>query len=267
MNLILSLATLTSVAIVHGQSSDKGMIPFPRVGRPDRYYMDGKRDGNSLSPGLIPFPRIGRSEGIHEGKRQLIPFPRVGKRPFWHIPMDQYLVDYEEFAYPASDAGTTDPNMLRPGFRGLSGLTDPSGNALEENDTEKRNGNGNNGGGMWFGPRLGKRRKRSIETDTSAEHSRDSLDTRTLLKILHNFNWAIVPIKESRPQRYSHTSEEIGVHRRAPPYIPRLGRSKEVASAEVDDEVHTGRYSKNDNAEHRKSGQSTPETTINSVRE
>lgn len=120
---------------------------------------------------------------MHEVKRQLIPFPRVGKRPYWHYVMDPNAYEYEDFTYPLM--GTTSDGISSP-----DSLTSNSENDIE---TEKRNNNG--GGGMWFGPRLGKRRKRSIETDSSAEHSRDSIDTHTLLKLIRNFNWAIVPIK------------------------------------------------------------------------
>jgi len=206
------------------------MIPFPRIGRADpRFFMDGKRNGNSVgTPGLIPFPRIGRSDGkfgiiclwipkppswgyhhlmsvfiqctgIHEIKRQLIPFPRVGKRPYWRIPMEPYPMEYDDYAFPLMDAPSVNPSNGLPDW-GISGMP-------EESDAEKRsaganpNNNSNNGGGMWFGPRLG-RRKRSIETETSGDRSHDTtMDTRMLLKILHNFNWAIVPIKgKSEPQ-------------------------------------------------------------------
>ena len=105
--------------------------------------------------------------------------------------MDPYLFEYEDFLMDPANVNT---NLMAPGSGGaVSGSLGDLNGGIEENDNEKRSPNNN--GGMWFGPRLGKRRKRSIETDSSAERSHDSLDTRTLLKILHNFNWAIVPIK------------------------------------------------------------------------
>jgi hypothetical protein len=96
--------------------------------------------------------------------------------------MDPYLSEYEDFSYPLMD----------PASMGASVPVASSPADLEENDNEKRSSNNN--GGMWSGPRLG-RRKRSVEAESSAERGHESLDTRTLLKILHNFNWAIVPIK------------------------------------------------------------------------
>lgn len=122
--------------------------------------------------------------GFHEAKRQLIPFPRVGKRPHWHFPMDPYMFEYEDYPYGL-------PDTSFPSLAGMS-ASDASSNVLEQN--EEKRGPAANNGGMWFGPRLG-RKKRSLETVDSLEHSRESLDTRTLVKILHNFNWAIVPIK------------------------------------------------------------------------
>lgn len=70
-------------------------------------------------------------------------------------------------------------------------------NDKDENEVDKRNGPAPNAGtGMWFGPRLG-RKKRSIDSsELSSEHYRDNtVDTRTLVKFLHNLNWAIVPVK------------------------------------------------------------------------
>lgn len=108
-------------------------------------------------------------------KRQLIPFPRVGKRPYWRIPLD-----FEEYTFPLGESSVPGrvPDMV----------FEPS----EDTEGERRHLGNKNGGGVWFGSRFG-RKKRSIESQTS--HERDSIDSRLLLKILHNFNWAIVPIK------------------------------------------------------------------------
>lgn len=125
-------------------------------------------------------------------KRQLIPFPRVGKRlpmvPMtMPVYMDPYLAEYEAAQY-APWYDTSDSLMSTPDF--------PSSSNKDDNNLEvdkKNSAAPNANGGMWFGPRLG-RKKRSIDSsEASSEHS--TLDTRTLVKILHNFNWAIVPIK------------------------------------------------------------------------
>ncbi|CAG7724081.1 unnamed protein product [Allacma fusca] len=238
MNLLLGFVTLFSLTVVHGQQSDKStsIIPFPRIGRADRFYMSDKRSGN-VSPGLIPFPRIGRDgSGIHESKRQLIPFPRVGKRPYWHYAVDPYFFEYDD-----SPAGAVD--LSNPSN---SPLVDGYGSGLEDAE-EKRNGAG--GGGMWFGPRLGKRRKRSVELESSSEHTREDLDTKTLVKILRNFNWAIVPVKSRRTftPRLGRSSEEVGTHHRTQPFSPRLGRSREVSSIELDlDDNNQPRHTRGD---------------------
>lgn len=132
--------------------------------------------------------------GLHEVKRQLIPFPRVGKRiPM--IPMQMYMdpfyAEYESQYVPWYDPMAVDG--LTSGVASAFTADKDDGNI----DVDKKSSpTPNANGGMWFGPRLGKRKKRSIESsESSIEHSRDSLDTRTLVKILHNFNWAIVPIK------------------------------------------------------------------------
>jgi len=112
---------------------------------------------------------------------------------------------------------------------------------------------------MWFGPRLG-RKKRSIDSsEASSEHS--TLDTRTLVKILHNFNWAIVPIKERRTftPRLGRGSGEISVHTRAQPLTPRLGRSREMVSTELDvDEDAPSHYRNDEHIVHTKSTQQPP---------
>ncbi|CAG2061599.1 unnamed protein product, partial [Timema podura] len=84
--------------------------------------------------GLIPFPRVGRSgpglswslesPELQEVKRQgLIPFPRVGRG-------GGYI-------------------LFSPSVRGGTGM-------------DKRDSGGDKGG-MWFGPRLGRRDKRSVD--------------------------------------------------------------------------------------------------------
>ena len=124
-------------------------------------------------------------------KRQLIPFPRVGKRPYWHYdPLAASAYEYEDSLYgPMAAMAMADGQSFGA----------PSSSASESNgdeiETQKRNNN-NNGSGMWFGPRLGKRKRRSVSVESSAEHdSSSSLDTSTLQKILQNLNWAIVPVK------------------------------------------------------------------------
>lgn len=124
-------------------------------------------------------------------KRQLIPFPRVGKRIPMMMPMymDPLYAEYEAAQY-APWYDMSNDAMVSAGYS----TSDKDDNNI---DIDKKNApTPNAGGGMWFGPRLGKRKKRSIESsEASSEHYRDALDTRTLVKILHNFNWAIVPIK------------------------------------------------------------------------
>ncbi|XP_068082783.1 cardio acceleratory peptide 2b isoform X2 [Anabrus simplex] len=91
--------------------------------------------------GLFPFPRVGRSEvnskssnwrtDNMEMKRQgLIPFPRVGR----------------------GGALLSRPRQSLPAALLL----------LEASDISKR-ANGGESNGMWFGPRLGRRNKRSID--------------------------------------------------------------------------------------------------------
>jgi len=238
MNILLAFVTLTGISCAHGQEKGNSIIPFPRIGR-----------SNGNAPGLIPFPRIGRDGGgFHEMKRQLIPFPRVGKR--FPMYMDPYYADYE-----AQFAPWYDPTgeMMAASYA----AADKDDNV----DVDKKSSpSPNAGGGMWFGPRLGKRKKRSIE-ESSTERSRDTLDTRTLAKILHNFNWAIVPIKERRTftPRLGRSSGEISVQTRAQPLTPRLGRSREMVSAELDvEEDGANRYARNEEHSRLKGTQLPP---------
>jgi len=174
MHYIVAFVTLISVAIgIANGEKGNSIIPFPRVGR----------SGNS--PGLIPFPRIGRDGGFQ--KRQLIPFPRVGKRAFWHLPMESaYYTEYEDF----------NP-MDNPSAGGA--MESPS----EEGEVDKRGGTPNSSG-MWFGPRLG-RKKRSVQESSGSSHpaaedttesATTSIDMKPVLKMLHNSDWAvIVPVR------------------------------------------------------------------------
>jgi len=122
-------------------------------------------------------------------KRQLIPFPRVGKRPFWHME-PSYFTEYEDLNQP----GMVDTSSASGNLQLFPAVAFPVAEN-DEGDVEKRGQNPNSSGGMWFGPRLG-RKKRSVDsTSESSSERRETLDTKTLLKILHNFNWAIVPVK------------------------------------------------------------------------
>jgi hypothetical protein len=100
-----------------------------------------------------------------------------------------YFNEYDDFS-PMVDPSNSN---LFPGMAFPMEMNSPS----DDGDVEKR-GQNPNAGGMWFGPRLGRRKKRSVDSssplESSSEH-RETLDTKTLLKILHNFNWAIVPVK------------------------------------------------------------------------
>ncbi|XP_035703310.1 uncharacterized protein LOC110845107 isoform X2 [Folsomia candida] len=224
MNFFLALVTLISVAIgIANGEKGNSIIPFPRVGR----------SGNS--PGLIPFPRIGRDGGFHEMKRQLIPFPRVGKRAFWHLPVESaYYTEYEDI----------NPLMVDPNFLPPPSSFQVESSPSEDGEVDKRGGTpATSSAGMWFGPRLGRRKKRSV-VDTvaeSSEHRGDTtIDMKPLLKMLHNSNWAIiVPVKERRnftPRLGRSSHEGFTVHQRGQPFSPRLGRSGDMASPSIDED-------------------------------
>lgn len=135
----------------NSRRGSSGLISMPRIGRSDLTWafqsqggtVPTNRKNSGESSGFISMPRVGRAflavaPGLHtgqylKGKRGssgLIPMPRVGRSGLkWPLP-DALL-----------DEGA--PLVSFPVKRGADGREEPTG--------------------MWFGPRLGKRNKRSID--------------------------------------------------------------------------------------------------------
>ncbi|KDR13989.1 uncharacterized protein LOC110834935 [Zootermopsis nevadensis] len=179
------------------ERGSSGLIPMPRVGRSDLAWTL-QRQGDTVpsslinrrsSSGLISMPRVGRgflglAPGVRtdpylkdkRGSSGLIPMPRVGRSDvFW----------------PLTDAFNVDGNKV---------------GGLEKNI----NGDaGKTSTGMWFGPRLGKRREGNIDIP-----------------------WAIVTVKEIPADVRDYT-----------PYLTRESEGKEDYRVLLDEElpVRSGR--------------------------
>ncbi|PNF22268.1 Cardio acceleratory peptide 2b [Cryptotermes secundus] len=160
---MIQLILLASSVRCDGEESDSvstntnsrrgssGLISMPRIGRSDLTWafqsqgdiVPANRKSNRGPSGLISMPRVGRAflavtPGVHadqylkdkRGSSGLIPMPRVGRSGLkWPLP--EALLD-EDGAL-----------VSVPVKRGGDGREEPAG--------------------MWFGPRLGKRSKRSID--------------------------------------------------------------------------------------------------------
>ncbi|PSN55348.1 hypothetical protein C0J52_01844 [Blattella germanica] len=83
--------------------------------------------------------------------------------------------------------------------------------------------------GLWFGPRLGRRDKRSIDDTLDGG---DSSKEEEIVELLRETPWALVPLKGGKRQtsfiprlgRDSSEEDELDLEQRSPPFAPRLGR-------------------------------------------
>ncbi|XP_069680408.1 PBAN-type neuropeptides-like [Periplaneta americana] len=85
--------------------------------------------------------------------------------------------------------------------------------------------------GMWFGPRLGRREKRSAD---EAQEDSDGSKVEEIVELLRETPWALVPLKGGKRHtagfiprlgRDSNEDDEPDyMEQRSPPFAPRLGR-------------------------------------------
>jgi len=183
---IAILALITNQAYTaygkhHGHVQKQSLIPFPRVGRGAMIA-----DDNMLIPYDDYYNDIDMDEFVpYEGKRQsLIPFPRVGRRTAgfpWLTPVIVGPDSYESSS--GSDSADDSSNESKP-------------------VVSKRKDSKNY---LWYGPRLGKRSKRSTDSQLDAERRKNLYD---LIEKLaqHSLN-----VNEDQLQKRA-------------PFAPRLGK-------------------------------------------
>jgi len=139
---------------------------------------------NSKKQSLIPFPRVGRTVGIPDAmilpyqdfiindldwesnelptKRQsLIPFPRVGRSP----PLHPFL----------------SPVVIEDDGVGSSSESESASSEEDKRVMQKRDP-ADPKSYLWYGPRLGKRSKRSLDTDIEEDREQRILDLIAAIK-------------------------------------------------------------------------------------
>lgn len=169
----------------HGHVKKQSLIPFPRVGRGAMISND-----NMLIPYEDYYNDLDADEFLpYEGglKRQsLIPFPRVGRRSAGFPWLTPVIV--------GSDS-----------YEGSSSATDSDDDSSNESKpvVAKRKDSKNY---LWYGPRLGKRSKRSTDSQMDAERRKNLYD-----------------LIEKLAQHSALSIQDDQLQKRAP-FAPRLGK-------------------------------------------